>query len=164
MRFFLAICLFFLALAGHAASAMVQDGIRANLRSGKGEEYRLVTVLPARTQVEVIGEEGGYIQVKTAEGQTGWLPARMLSVDKEEVAKGGNGTPGDLERLRGELRVAQAELARLQALQAQAVQATPAQGGERAWFWALIALAAGVALGMFLRERHYRKRLHGLRV
>lgn len=157
----MAIFLCFLTQAGFAATATVQEGIRANLRSGKGEEYRLITVLPAKTQVEVIKEEASYIQVKTPEGQTGWLPARMLSIDKEPKTENGKG--GDIEKLKGELQAAQAEVARLQALQAQAA-AAPAKGGERTWLWALIALAAGVALGMYLRERHYRKRLHGLRV
>lgn len=58
------------------APAVVAETL-TTLRRGNGDSYppRLPDPLPVGTEIEVIGERGGWLQVRIAGGAIGWLPA-----------------------------------------------------------------------------------------
>lgn len=167
MRFFLLIALLFFSLAAMADTAVVVDNVRANLRSGKSENYRVIGVLTPSSRVEVLKVEGEYAQVKNDEGLTGWVASRLLKMDQPAAAEA---KPAAADSCTTELDAAKQRIqeAETQAAQAQAElekQKAQQPGGNRKLAWlGLIGLVVGIAIGMLLREHHYRKRLQGLRV
>ena len=48
------------------------------MRSGASNQYRIITFLPAGTDVEVIGEENDFSRVRTDRGTEGWVPIQYL--------------------------------------------------------------------------------------
>lgn len=167
MRFFLVTLLMcWSCLAVAAQNATVVDNVRANVRSGKSDAYRVVTVLTPGARVEILQVEDGYAQIKAADGQEGWVVSRLLKIDKPEadpVTPVPDPCSAKLDELKLQLQEeqqvhakTQAELKRLQTLQS---------GHSKAIAWvAVVCLAVGLILGFVLRERHYRKRLQGLRI
>ncbi|MGD9788285.1 MAG: TIGR04211 family SH3 domain-containing protein [Sulfuricellaceae bacterium] len=145
---------------------MVVDNVRANLRSGKSENYRVIGVLTPSSQVEVLQVDGEYAQVKTDEGLTGWVAARLLKMQPEAApakAAKADACETELGVVKQQLEDAEAQLAQAQAEQQN--QTKPASDIQTKDAWtALGALALGIIIGMLLRERHYRKRLQGLRI
>lgn len=149
-----------------AQNATVVDNVRANVRSGKSDAYRVVTVLTPGAQVEVLQVEDGYAQIKAADGQEGWVVSRLLKIDKPEAEPAApvqdqcqvklDGVRLQLQEEQQRNAQTQIEVKRLQALQS-------GQGSVIAWV-AVVCLVAGLVLGFVLRERHYRKRLQGLRI
>ncbi len=167
MRFFLLFALLVFSLAAAADTAVVVDNVRANLRSGKSENYRVIGVLTPSSRVEVLKVEGEYAQVKSPEGLTGWVAARLLKMDPPGTAEAATPAPAELtaELAAANLRIQEAEA---QAAQAQAdlnkqKGQQPVNLAKAAWA-GLIGLVVGIVIGMLLREHHYRKRLQGLRV
>ena len=49
------------------------------LRSGKGNEYRIVAVIQDGSQVELLKEDGAWAMVRTSNEKKGWMPKRYLS-------------------------------------------------------------------------------------
>lgn len=145
-----------------AQSAIVADNVRANLRSGKAENYRVIRVLPAKTQVEVLATEQDYAKVRTGDGQVGWLLVKLL---KDEDTDPSAQAPEALEAAQHQLSAAHDELARVQG---ELERERNRPRGEPALIvlvaTAFGALAAGIALGMLILQGYYRKRLHGLRI
>ena len=157
MRIFILISLLLLAFPSWAEpdTAVVIEGTRVNLRSGRADTYRIIKSLEPGTRVEVVREESGYMQVKTSSGETGWLPSRMLKVEESKAESETSGpTAMDL----------QAEITKLRTelVQSQKQQPRPASG-MLWWVW-LAGLVTGVLVGMGGLRAYYLKRLKGLRI
>ena len=162
MRLFTAIFLLLGSAAAFAQTTGVTDDVRANLRSGRAEYYRIIKVLPPQTQVEVLTTEGDYTRVKTAEGQEGWMLSKLLTVQEAAAEQAGTQT---LEDAQSELHSAQAELAKVQGELEQERSRTGSRPPLFTLIWVgLGALAAGIVLGVLILQAYYRKRLHGLRI
>jgi uncharacterized protein YgiM (DUF1202 family) len=71
------------SLAG-ARTATLRE--RAHLRSGPSSTTDLLGDLPAGTSMEVLGESAGWIQVETAEGQSGYVWGAHLGDDAAGAA------------------------------------------------------------------------------
>lgn len=166
MRVFLLLALLLFSLTAAAGTAVVVDNVRANLRSGKSENYRVIGVLTPSSQVEVLQVDGEYAQVKTDEGLTGWVAARLLKMQPDATpAKPAKADACETELgvIKQQLEDAEAQLAQAQA--EQQTQSQPASDPQAKYTWVTLgALALGIIIGMLLRERHYRKRLQGLRI
>jgi uncharacterized protein YgiM (DUF1202 family) len=144
-----------------ADTATVNDGTRANLRSGKTDNYRVIRSLEPGTQVELVTVEAGYAQVKTAEGESGWLPLRLIKIAPSTKR---NQTPAQLEA-DNRLQEMQSEVARLKGELDQAQQRVAAAVPT----WQPFAIGAGlfvvgVMLGMAGLQAYYRRKLNGLRI
>lgn len=155
------------ATLGWADTATVVDGTRVNLRSGKTDTYRVIKALEPGTELEVLHLERAYVQVKTDEGEVGWLPLRFVNINKSVDSasnKAATAAPAtapkpdpNLQELREQIQRAQQELKQ-------------SQLSEPAFSWGIIAavgaggLLLGVLLGMAGLQAYYRKRLHGLRI
>lgn len=66
----------------------VSDSLNAYVRSGPTDEYRIVGTLTSGDKVELLGSQGDYSQVRTASGDTVWIPSAELQT-----------VPGQAERL-----------------------------------------------------------------
>jgi SH3 domain protein len=49
------------------------------LRSGKGNEYRIIAVIQDGSQVELLEEDGAWAMIRTSNKKEGWMPKRYLS-------------------------------------------------------------------------------------
>jgi len=57
----------------------VNDHLIITLRSGQGDEYRVLKSLPSGTKLELLEEKGDFARVKTADGAEGWVRKWYLS-------------------------------------------------------------------------------------
>jgi len=155
MRVFSLIVLLILSLPSLAETAIVIDGTRVNLRSGRADTYRIIKSLEPGTKVEILRDESGYVRVKTANGDVGWLPERMLKYEPNPARS--NEPDPQLAVLQTELNHVRADLAKSQRQQV----------GFTSWVVVGIGfggLALGVLLGMGGLQAYYQRRLKGLRI
>lgn len=106
LRTALAVVLFLTATAALAATRYVTDELRISVRTGQGNQYRIIEVIGSGTPVETLASEGEWAQVRTPQGNTGWVLAQYL--DEQPIAA------ERLERVRAELEQARERLGQLQ--------------------------------------------------
>jgi SH3 domain protein len=71
-----------LALTPFAARAdYVRDEVYIHLRAGPGLQYKILKMLKSGEVVTRLSETDEWIQARTSEGQTGWLPTGYLSAE-----------------------------------------------------------------------------------
>jgi len=154
MRIFVLIAIWAWASSCLADIATVVEGTRVNLRSGRADTYRVIKSLAPGTKVEILHDENGYVQVKTAAGDVGWLPMRMLKIEPTPPSD----TPDPkIALLQVELEKTRAELA----------QSPNEQNKSSPWLLfglVLGGLILGALLGMGGLQAYYQKRLKGLRI
>ena len=63
----------------HADRRYVSDMLIITLRTGKGQEYKVIKTLKTDTPVEVLEESEGYLRVRTDEGEEGWAAKQYIS-------------------------------------------------------------------------------------
>lgn len=83
-----------LALAGAALGAAANPATTVRQSSVHARPFvdaPVVTTLAVKQRVEIIGAQGAWNQVRTADGKTGWT--RLLNL-RPEVVKGGNALAG----------------------------------------------------------------------
>jgi hypothetical protein len=61
--------------------------VAANLRSGPGASFRIVTVISAGSSIVLSRRQGDWFEVRTADGQRGWVSNLVLEVDPS-IAEG----------------------------------------------------------------------------
>lgn len=152
--------------AATAQTAQVTGTANVNMRSGKAENYRIIRVLPPRTELEVIETDQDYAKVKAADGETGWVLRKFLDIRKAETENASQNQAA-LETAQRELVMARVELANLQRdLEKRQPQGPegPASPFRFLLLVALGAFAAGAAAGVLILKAYYHKRLHGLRI
>jgi len=155
MRVFSLISMLLLSLPSLAETAIVIDGTRVNLRSGRADTYRVIKSLEPGTKVEILRDENGYVHVKTSGGDVGWLPERMLKYEPSPTHP--NEPDPQLAILQTELSQARADLAQSQRQQVGFTRWVVASAG-------LGGLALGVLLGVGALYAFYQRRLKGLRI
>lgn len=157
MKIFLTLALLIYALPSWAETAKVVEGARVNLRSGKFDTYRVIKALEPGTEVEVLRQEQGYVQVKTEEGDIGWLAQRLVKISPA-LPKSATTSPA-LDELKAEIAKAQAELQQVR----NSNPSAPASIGLLIGI-GLGGLGLGILLGMGGLWAYYRKKLNGLRI
>lgn len=63
---------------GEALGLRTVAGSRVNLRGGPGTEFDVVGQLDEGARAEVLQDAGGWAEVRTADGATGWMASRFL--------------------------------------------------------------------------------------
>jgi len=155
MRVFSLIALLMWVLPALADTATVVEGTRVNLRSGKLDTYRVVKALEPGTEVEVLRQEQTYVQVKTHEGDVGWLPLRLVKITPAPPKQ--TEPKQSIEEQKPEIDKTQTELKQ---------RRNPEDAASN---WMLIGvgfggLVLGILLGMGGLQAYYRKKLNGLRI
>jgi SH3-like domain-containing protein len=64
-----------------AQEVWVKDEVRLNLRTGPGNQFRIVDTLATGDSVRIVQRGDGWTRVRTGEGQDGWVPAGFLMED-----------------------------------------------------------------------------------
>lgn len=163
----LALLLFWYASAT-ADTAYVAENVNAKLRSGKGENYRTLRVLPSKTEVEVLEPDDEFAKVKTAEGHVGWIKSSLLKSDPKppnEVVE-----PVTVVSQQPDKSVNMSvagEPPKTPPNIAASVPDGPDQNNKSIstlLIVALVAFLAGIAVGAFALRAYYLRRLRGLRI
>lgn len=164
MKIFLFLAMLMWGGVATAQTALVTDTARVNMRSGKAENYRVIRVLPPSIEVQVIEIDQDYAKVKTADGETGWVQLKLLTIRKTE-AENTTQNQAALEAAQKELVTARVELANLQREVGQK-QNQPGASAPTSFLLLLTfsTFAGGVVIGVLALRAYYRKRLHGLRI
>lgn len=168
MKIFVAILMSIWCAVAMAESASVVDNVRANLRSGKGENYRTLRSLPAKTMVEVLESDVEYSKVKLEDGQTGWVKSSLLAPSQAAAATEAIAPAApsvDLTAIQMELVSAREQLIKMQGELEHERALTKGEPQHTTLILAaLVGLAVGVIIGMLVLRAHYLRRLHGLRI
>ncbi len=73
--------------AGAAEQGWVKGDLRLNLRSGGGNEYRILGTLATGDQVKVLDRGTEWTRVEAADGKVGWIPAGYVDLTPPAVAR-----------------------------------------------------------------------------
>jgi uncharacterized protein YgiM (DUF1202 family) len=168
MKIFVTILMLLWYGVATAETANVVDSVRANMRSGQGENYRTLRILPAKTEVEIIEADGEYTKIKTAEGQSGWVKSSLLipSQPPSAAESAAQAAPSeDLGAAKKELLAAREQLTKTQNDLEKERALTKGEPLHATLLWvALAAFAVGLISGAMLLRTYYNRRLHGLRI
>lgn len=72
---------FFLLFFSHLSLAKVQyvsDELAINMRSGKGNGFKITNIIKSGTALTILKKSSGYTMVKTPNGHQGWVLSRFL--------------------------------------------------------------------------------------
>lgn len=94
------------------ATRYVTDELRISVRTGTGEQYRIIEVIGSGTQVETLDSSGEWAKVRTPEGNVGWVRAQYL-VEQPVAAD-------RLRSVRAELEAARERIGELESVLAEA--------------------------------------------
>ncbi|MFA7242910.1 MAG: SH3 domain-containing protein [Sulfuricellaceae bacterium] len=180
MKFFAVIVMLLWCGVATAGNAQVMEGVRAKLRSGDGENYRTLRVLPARTVVEIIDEGDEFTKVKAQDGQYGWIKSSLLqsmqpaspvaapaasAPTAAPSATSGKALAPVVEAAQQDLIAAREQLAKMQIeLEKERGRTAGEPQLSALLLGALAAFALGMLLGALLLRAYYLKRLRGLRI
>jgi len=175
MKFFAVVLMFLWSGIVSAENVQVIEGVRAKLRSGDGENYRTLRVLPAKTMVELIEQGDEFSKVKSQDGQIGWIKSSLLQSLHAQSAAAPTPAVEPVEAGKASVtpvvavpKVPHDTSERLNEEQKNLVKEPVRSNGEPQFTTLLLstlaAFVAGMALGAFLLRSYYLKRLHGLRI
>ncbi len=68
----------FIALPVLAETLYVSDQLEIQMRSGKGNKFRIIRTLPSGTRLEVLETSNGYTRARAPSGTEGWVLSRYL--------------------------------------------------------------------------------------
>lgn len=127
-----ALCLVVLlaGIAGAQQTRWVTDEWRINLRSGAGNEYRIIDVLPTGTSMQLLESGEGWSRVRTGAGAEGWVPAQYL-MSQPPAAQRVQSAQAELDSARERIAVLEADLEQARAELAAAQGEVQSLGGAR---------------------------------
>lgn len=90
--------LFLLAASStYADTRYISDHLIVTVRSGKGNQYKVLETVPTGTSIEILEEEKNYVKVRTPKGTDGYIKSHYVSKElpklmqieqlKKEIAK-----------------------------------------------------------------------------
>jgi SH3 domain protein len=90
LLFVLCILLSVSVRAAYADRRYVSDMLIITLRTGQGQEYKVIKTLKTDTPVEVLEESESYLRVRTDEGEEGWVAKQYITpeVPKSLIIEG----------------------------------------------------------------------------
>jgi SH3 domain protein len=166
------------ALSASAEQAWVRGEVRLNLRSGPGNQYRILEVVKTGDSMQVLQRGEKWTMVRTPAGEEGWIPGGYLdpqpppTVRLEELEVEVANLRDALERTETEasgLRRRSEELAANDSEQKTEIERLTKENyrlhaGERwaEWITGALVLSTGMVLGALLSRissRRHRQRL-----
>jgi SH3 domain protein len=149
-----------------AETGWVDDQVRLNLRTGPGNQYRIISSVETGDSVEILERGDGWIQVNAA-GKQGWVPEGYLLSEPPAKVKLAR-VESELEQLRARAKQSGDDTDKLRA-EKQQLEARESEqraeldrltrdnarlsGGARwpEWIAGACILAVGMGLGALLR-------------
>lgn len=101
----LAVALVLTSVSAYADTRYVSDTLVITMRTGAGDEYRIIKTLKTDTPVEVLEESGEYLKVRVKDGTEGWVLKQYISPDTPK--------PTIISRLRNEIDRLKSDIAKL---------------------------------------------------
>jgi SH3 domain protein len=160
--------------AGAAEQGWVRGDLRLNLRSGGGNDYRILGTIATGDQVKVLDEGTDWTRVETADGKVGWIPAGYVEMTPPAVARlatleaEANNLRSELEKFRGEataLRESNAALSSNDDGQKQELETLTLENLElravsryQEWLTGAALLGGGMLAGAWLHSRSGNRR------
>lgn len=102
----LAVLLVTVSAAALGATRYVTDELRISVRTGAGNQFRIIEVIGTGTRLETLKTEGEWARVRTPSGETGWVRNQYLA--EQPVAA------DRLETVRSDLQDARDRVAELE--------------------------------------------------
>lgn len=68
-----------LAAASGGRADYIRDEIRINMRTGPGQEFRILRVLKSGDAVTAIARDHDWVNVRTPDGEEGWVPEGYIT-------------------------------------------------------------------------------------
>lgn len=156
-----------LTAPAYAKMQYVSDQLVITLRSGQGEEFRIIKHLSTGTPLEVLAEDGPFLRVRTRDGTEGWVRKRYITSEapkatviaglKKELS-GMKATVGDTEALARERDRLQAENKRLRQENEQLIAESERVERKEMFYWFLAGggvLVLGWIIGRVSRQKRY---------
>jgi SH3 domain protein len=127
-----ALCLFGVLVSGASAqqTRWVTDEWRINLRSGAGNEYRIIEVLPTGTTMQLLESGDAWSRVRIGSGAEGWVPSQYL-MSEPPAAQRLQTVQQELTGARERIAALEAELQQVTAERDSARQQVASLGGAR---------------------------------
>ena len=75
---FLLSLLIFTTLPAMAKTKYVSDELVINMRSGKGNSFKIIKIVKSGTPLTILEEDSGYTRARTPQGVEGWVLSRFL--------------------------------------------------------------------------------------
>jgi uncharacterized protein YgiM (DUF1202 family) len=156
-----------------AETAWVRGGIRLNLRTEPGTQYRIIGGVTTGDSVTILERIDGWTQVRMADGRHGWIPEGYLQAKPPPTVRLVQLTD-EVTSLRAQLESSQARAAELETTNTTLAGNDDAQGSEinrlkventelRAnkrwpeWITGASVLGAGMLLGAILHRNATRR-------
>ena len=168
------------ALPALAEPAWVSGEVRLNLRSGPGNQYRILGALKTGDSVQVLERGEKWTKIQTAAGEDGWIPGGYLNpqpppaIRLEELEVEVASLRNVLESAEAEasgLRKRSEELSENDSEQAAEIERLTKENyrlhaGERwaEWITGALVLSTGMALGALLSRISSRRGRQRLRL
>ena len=163
-----------------AEPAWVSGEVRLNLRSGPGNQFRILGVLTTGDALQVLERNEKWTKIRTAEGEAGWIPGGYLNAQPpptirlEELEAEAASLRNVLESAESEtsgLRRRSEELSANDAEQKSEIERLTKENyrlhaGERwaEWITGALVLSTGMALGALLSRISSRRGRQRLRL
>lgn len=87
---FIVALLIFSGLSTAAETKYVSDELVINMRSGKGNSFKIIKIIKSGTPLTVLETDSGYTRARTPQGVEGWVLSRFLSntpAARQQLAK-----------------------------------------------------------------------------
>lgn len=163
----------FSAPPADANTGWVRGNIRLNLRAGAGTQFKILGAVETGDQMEVLATGESWTRVRTAEGQTGWIPAGYLETEPpptlrlEQLESETATLRTQLEEIRAEaasLRESNATLASTDSGQREQIESLKIENYElragsryQEWITGALILAGGMIVGAILHRNSTRR-------
>ncbi|MFO0688393.1 MAG: TIGR04211 family SH3 domain-containing protein [Myxococcota bacterium] len=95
-----------------AEQGWVKGDLRLNVRTGGGNEYRIIGTVATGDSVKVLSRGTDWIQVQTADGKVGWIPAGYVEATPPAAARLAT-AEADVASLKSELEKLRSETTQL---------------------------------------------------
>lgn len=76
--FFLLFSTLFFSTTASAKVQYVSDELVINMRSGKGNSFKIIKIIKSGTPLTILKQDSGYTRAKTPQGVEGWVLSRFL--------------------------------------------------------------------------------------
>jgi SH3 domain protein len=168
------------AAAAATETAWVRGEVRLNLRSGPGNQYRILNVVKTGESMQVLERAESWTKIRTAAGEEGWIPAGYLdpkpppTIRLEQLEVEVANLREALEKAEAEsstLRTKSKELTANDSDQASEIERLTQENyrlraGERwaEWITGALVLSTGMALGALLSRISSSRRRQRLRL
>ncbi len=88
--FIIALLALFSSMAAVAKVQYVSDELVINMRSGKGNSFKIIKIIKSGTPLTILKKESGYTRARTPKGVEGWVLSRFLTdmpAAREQLSK-----------------------------------------------------------------------------